>query len=55
MDDDAAMLGSGSLSASASVANYVRLVSFNLSGTMHFGLRVIGSQRGNTRLIDLLL
>ena len=58
MDDDATMLGSGTMSASTSVANSVRLVSFNLSGTMHFGatsLRVIESQCGNTRLIDLLL
>ena len=33
MDDDAAMLGSGSSSASTSVADFVWLVSFNLSGT----------------------
>jgi len=35
MDDDAAMLGSGSSSASTSVANSVRLVSFELSGTAY--------------------
>ena len=34
MDNDTAMLESGSLSASTSVANFVRLVSLNLSGTM---------------------
>jgi len=35
MDDNAAMLGSRTSSASTSVANFVRLVSFDLSGTMH--------------------
>jgi len=33
MDDDSAMLGSGTSSASTSVANIVRLVSFGPSGT----------------------
>jgi len=35
MDNDAAMLGSGGSSASTSVTNFVRLVSFDLSGTAH--------------------
>jgi len=35
MDDDTAMLGPGSSSASTSVANFVWLVSFDLSGTTH--------------------
>jgi len=51
MDDDAAMLGSGTSSASASVANFVRSVSFNLSGTMYFlpdrfaGYRILALKR----------
>jgi len=35
MDDDAAMLGSGTSSASTSIANFVRSVSVNLSGTTY--------------------
>jgi len=35
MDDDSAMLGSGTLSASTGVADFVQLVSFDLSGTVH--------------------
>ena len=35
MDGDAAMLGSRSSSASAGIADFVRLVSFDLSGTVH--------------------
>ena len=35
MDDDSAMLGSGTTSASTSVADFVWLVSFDLSGTGH--------------------
>ena len=35
MDDDAAMLGSGTSSASTSVADFVWLVSLNLSGTTY--------------------
>jgi len=35
MGDDADMLGSGTQSASTSVANFVQLVSFNLSGATH--------------------
>ena len=35
MDDDAAMLGPGTSSASTSVADFVRLVIFNFSGTTH--------------------
>jgi len=35
MDDDSAMLGSGTPSASTSVANIVRLVSFDLSGNAY--------------------
>jgi len=35
MDDDAAMLGSGSSSTSTSVADFVQFVGFNLSGTTH--------------------
>jgi len=38
MDDDAAMLGPGSSSASTSVANFVRPVSFDLSGTTYLRL-----------------
>ena len=37
MDDDAAMLGSRSSSTSAYVANFVQLVSFDLSGTARVG------------------
>jgi len=35
MDDDAAMLGSGSSSTSTYVADFVQFVSFDLSGTTH--------------------
>ena len=35
MDDDSAMLGPGTSSASTSVAGFVQLVSFYLSGTTH--------------------
>ena len=35
MDDDAAMLGPGGSSTSTHVADFVRLVSFDLSGTAH--------------------
>jgi len=35
MDDDAVMLGSGGSPASTDVADFVRLVSFDLSGTAH--------------------
>ena len=35
MDDDTTMLGAGSSSTSTSVADFVRLVSFDLSGTAH--------------------
>jgi len=35
MDDDSAMLGPGTSSASTSVADFVQLVSFYLSGTTH--------------------
>jgi len=35
MDDDAAMLGSGSSSPPTSITNFVQLVSFNLSETAH--------------------
>jgi hypothetical protein len=38
MDNDATILGSGGLSTSTSVANSVRLVSFNISGTTDFRL-----------------
>jgi len=36
MADNSAMLGSGGSSASTSVADFVQLVSFDLSGTAHF-------------------
>ena len=35
MDDDSAVLGSGTSAASTSVADIVQLVSFDLSGTAH--------------------
>jgi len=35
MDDDSAMLGSGTSSAPTSIANIVRLVSFDLSGNAY--------------------
>jgi len=38
MDDDAKMLGSGSSTATTSVANSMRLVSFDFSGTTHLRL-----------------
>jgi hypothetical protein len=38
MDNDGTMLGSGSSSTSASAANFVRLVSFNIPGTTDFRL-----------------
>jgi len=55
VDDDSAMLGPGTSSASPGVEDFVRLVSFDLSGTAHFRLTgswVTESQRGNVRLIS---
>jgi len=54
MDDDATMLGSGTSTASTGVAYFVRLVSFNLSGTAHLrftGYRISTWKRSMDRPI----
>ena len=59
MDNDAAVLGSGTSSASASVANFVWLVSFNLSGTTYLlpdrfaGHRILALKRSLDRPIAI--
>jgi len=59
MDDDPAMLGSRSSSASTSVANFVQLVSSDLLGNAHFrpdrftGYRISTWKRSIDRHIDI--
>jgi len=59
MEYDAAMLGSGSSSTSTGVADFVQLVSFNLSGTAHLrpdrftGYRISAWKRSNDKPIAM--
>ena len=59
MGGDSAMLGSGTSSTSTSVADFVRLVSFDLSGNAHLqpdrftGYRISAWKRSIDRPIDM--